>query len=313
MLKFRYSFKVIYDEKRVTLEKEKIIFSRPLVALAATGLLLLTAFVAKAAIFGEDRRQAISELRTKDPAILTDEERAILQASTRVGTLSCPNGEGSTNATLISLGDGRDAVISSAHSFLGQDNKPICDLRKVSYFPNQSFIANDGSPVGDYQRTKIFTDGEMPLNYEIIKVWLPTWTTDFFIFRLERNIRDDVLIDGSTRGYMSFDISPPKEGEIFFLGRNINFQRGRSIAYEKCYGHRKWDAVFHICSTTASSSSSALGRIINGEIHLTGIHKSEMTGLSEIRPMPAHTLEMNAAVAIESVLKYLESSHGISF
>lgn len=292
-----------------------------LALLLASAVAMPVLDAAQAAIFGEDRRQAISELRKRDPVSWTDEERLILQASARVGILSCPNGEAASNASLVLLPDGRDAVITSAHSLLVQPEPasadlgvvPACDLSSVIYFPNQSFLLNDGTPVGDYQKVRAYTDGALPLNLENLTGPAPGIEADFLIFILRDRVSGDILQDGTLRGAMRLDKVPPPQSEVVLLGKNKEFQNGRTIAYEKCSGSRDRGGFFHICATTASSSSSAIVRFESGELILTAIHKDQPNGPEGVRPIPSSPHLMNGAVAIESVVRYLEESHGMVF
>lgn len=263
---------------------------------------------ANAAVFGEDGRQAISDLRKKDPALLSDEEKAILQASLRVGTLSCPNGEGYTNATLIKLPNGRDAVVSSAHSLFDAKNKPICDLTTTIFFYNLSYALNDGSMPSDHVRSRVSVEPEMPFNFENVAI-STSHKTDFLIFPLSKDISDDITLDGTVRGYMKFDAFEGEASEYYLIGRNVNFQQGKTIAYDRCTGKHDRNALFHLCATTCTSSSSSLSRLIDGELYLSGIHRGQFPGDDGTRAITNYIYYWNRAVPIEHIIKYLDGRY----
>jgi hypothetical protein len=257
--------------------------------------------VHNAAIYDDDSRQLIMDLRQRNSNTLNVEERAILRAAAQTGTIGCT--AGGSNGTLIRLEDGRDAVITSAHSFIDESGQPRCDLSQVKYLPNVSYHMG-----GDYEPSTIRvveTNGENPLNLENAnrvngRIHIQN---DFLIFILSENISQDVLPDGSTRGFMRIASNIPMRGNSYLIGKNNNFRNGLSH-YDSCESVNNGMSYFHICDTTDTSSSSALTQLIDGEMVLTGIHSRAYTSPTAI-PRPTTISNGNEGLSMDMVRRYL--------
>lgn len=265
-----------------------------------------------AAIFGQDNRRPMWELRRRDPGTLNAEERAILQAAARIGSIGCSSG--GSNATLIQLEDGRDAVITSAHSFIGQDG-PRCDLSTVKFLPNVSYY--DGGDWGDYTDFVLRivpTTGELPLNGDNPDV-LPAGQeanggqipigSDFLIFVLGEQISEDIMPDGNTRGFVRLSSYNILDGHAVLISKNNDFLNG-AVVHDACRYRNASASVFHLCATTNTSSSSALLQLVDGELVLIGIHSRAFT-FPEPVPVPTR-IEVggNEGVSADFIRLYLE-------
>lgn len=274
--------------------------------------------VANIAVY-EDRRLLTVNLiqKMKRGDTLSLEEKAVFDALPKVGFFACPDGLG-VNGTLIKKpGTNEDAILVSKHSFI-ENGVPLCDLSKVAYYPN--FSLYDGGKVTDFIKTKVLTDGKMPLNIET----QDDINGDFLTFTLNKNISDERLPDGRIRGHMKFDANPNNQvSSYIIIGQNSNFNK-RSHFYESCSGSRASFAsskyLFHDCSTSYGSSSSVLTRLIDGELMLSGLHRGEFSqsegnasaaqnNIKEnLRERPKDIRELNRAIPVETILNYFNSN-----
>lgn len=262
------------------------------------------------AIFGEDRRQPIWDLRRRDPGSLTAEDWAILQSAGRIGSIGCSSG--GSNATLIRLVDGRDAVITSAHSFI-DENGPRCDLTTARFLPNGSFHL--GGDWTDFVLRTVETTGEV-LNADNRDL-LPTimainggmgTEVDFLIFPLAETISTDILPDGSIRGFMRMAIDIPRNGMALLIGNNNDFFEGLTRSYEGCAYKNDIREFYHLCATTDTSSSSPLVLLVEGELLLAGMHVAAYTNYRDrVVPVPSNIAHGNIAVSMDTVRAYLDS------
>jgi hypothetical protein len=138
-------------------------------------LLLALAPTATSAIFDDGNdRHLVKELRAKKPSDLTDEERAILAAANKLGSIGlCGRFEG--NASLIrhrACPANGAAVLTSAHLFMDDRGKlkPECtgdNIRKARYIPNVSYYR--GEPKADKWITKQIGIQSPPVNFSEIE------------------------------------------------------------------------------------------------------------------------------------------------
>lgn len=268
------------------------------------------------AIFGEDRRQPIWDLRRRAPGTLSAEEQAIVQAAGRTGTMAC--GNTGTNGILIQLTDGRDAVLTSAHSFIGM-NGPLCDLTTARFMPNVSFHL--GGDFEEFTLRLVETDGALPLNHDNADLTPANLAplgnipieSDFLVFVLGTNISDDILPDGSTRGFLRMADDIPATGTAYLIGINIHFEGGETPGFEACPYLLQSPAFFHLCATENSTSSSALMVLREGALVLAGTHSGaykaygNATAIGTITPTPSSLEAGNIALSMDTVRAYLDS------
>lgn len=264
----------------------------------------------KVAVFDTDDRKAINDLREGLQSDLATEERsALLRAASKTGRIGCK--AGFTNGTLIQLSDGRDAVISSAHSFLDpKSGKFICEDHEINYLPNLTFYNPKTGKMNNFEKFKVPIVDFYPMNYEHVKGSTADHLgdlMDFLIFPLSRNISDDRLPDGTVRGYMKFDVDTPTSFDGYFIGYMDQFRGGLSSAYQICNIQLAHRTLYHLCDTQYSSSSSALTRMVDGELVLAGIHVSEWGGWdnSDVHATPVSISQRNIGVGIYLVRDYL--------
>lgn len=262
------------------------------------------------AIFDEDNRRAVSDLRRKNPTDLTEEERAILRASAQTGRLACKGG--GTNATLIQLPDGRDAVITSAHSFLDErTGQPMCDLSSMKYLPNVNFHIDDGRAYSDFVLRTVSTEGD-PLNLKnVAGVSKLTRQNDFLIFILSEKISNDQLPNGARRGSMSLQpqSSNAVRGSNYLIGFNKDFKAGNFSSFERCSYETALKTIYHLCDTSYSSSSSSITQLVDGKMVLSGIHIAERpySGGPGSRKTPNEISERNVGLRIDNVIRFLNT------
>lgn len=261
-----------------------------------------------ATIFDRDKRQTIMDLRKRNPRTLSPEEKAVLTASTRTGSIMCGDIPVSSNGTLIQLADGRDAVITSAHAFVDNTGRPKCDLSNIEYMPNVNLY------IGEWTETVLKvtkTDGRPPLNLENTLSGDFTSSSrlkdDFLVFVLSDDISRDRLPDGSTRGFMKMASQVPRTGKTYLVGINPDYRNGDSAGFESCkYGNTGLE-YYHLCAATVNSSSSALTILENDELVLSGIHNGEITSQSgKTVPMPKRIEGGNIGLSIDTLRRYLE-------
>lgn len=253
------------------------------------------------AIYGRDRRQAIMDLRLKNPQKLNTEERVALKSAPKTGNVGCSSA--GSNATLIRLEDGHDAIITSAHSFVDEAGRPRCDLNNVGYMPNVSF--DMGGDFDSYTLRVVATNGELPLNLENarrVNGRIPN-ENDFLIFILSENVSQDILPDGSRRGFMKIASDIPISGQSYLVGTSVYFRDGASH-YDSCEYLNDGVTYYHDCATEDTSSSSALTQIIDGEMVLTGIHSKGYKSSKPV-PKPKSMKDANEGVSMDSVRRYL--------
>lgn len=248
----------------------------------------------KAAVFEEDRRLAVSDLNSKNQSLLTDFERKVVQASMRTGHLACPGSTG-TNASLVKLRDGRDAVVSSAHSFIN-DKTLKCNLDNLIYFPNvNSYI--QGDDVSDYIRRKIEVWPNLgQVNDETVMTLSITYANDFLVLPLREKPSEDILPNGTVRGYLSIGNFTENKTEVILMGKTSSFRNGFSQSYESCPAQLGEDRLFFTCATNFGSSSSAILHDNGTEFVLIGINKGENLGKDGLRQLPSDYNEWNMGV-----------------
>ncbi len=260
------------------------------------------------AIFGDDLRQPIRDLRQRDPGTLGVEELAILQAAGRMGSLTCKGG--STNASLIRLADGRDAVITSAHSFIDEAGEPKCDLSgNVQFMPNVSF--HIGGDFTEFVLRLVPTTGELPLNIENTVqgnfISPLARSRDFLVFTLAETISNDILPDGSGRGFMRVATDIPRDGTAFLIGLTTEVFDGLTPGFESCGYRNAAPEFYHLCATNAGTSSSPLMIFDGRELVLAGVHTRSQGMTTNLRLlMPNSVTSGNIGISMDTVRAYLD-------
>lgn len=259
------------------------------------------------AIFERDGRQAIWDLLVRDRSHLTEEERAILQAASRIGMLECGNGW--VNATLIQLIDGQDAILASAHTLVDTGTgRPRCDFTQMEYLPNVTFYTGE---VTDFNIRGVQVDGSSPFNLESVRRpgAIPT-NGDFLIFKLSENVSQDLLPNGEVRGFMKLAENVSNIGIRYLIGYNNDFRMAETPSYEACYSGLDGPSFYHFCATEPTSSGSVIAELVNGEMVVSAINKGEWNEYKgqEISPLPKDLNGGNFGVNVESIKRNLANS-----
>ncbi len=265
-------------------------------------------------------RKALYDLRQKDIYSLSDEEKAVLEASNWIGFIHLPGCKRGGNATLVNI-NGRDAVVT--HNHLVWDNRYslrwlVCDSdEKAWYYPNAAYLNQTFEvPSADsfiMKKVALLPD---PINFE-------TWQTDkgmkdFLFFFLEEQISQEILPapmhnQDKPRGFMRWSTKWESNGRIWNIGFDGRFEKenGRQMSYMECDFEQNPIQIYFIfvtCDVSKGSSGSALGTIEDGEMTLQGIMSTsssgEFLGYEDI-PVPGSLL-WNYGVSSFNMLKVLE-------
>ncbi|MGB3502028.1 MAG: hypothetical protein WBA44_10415 [Mesorhizobium sp.] len=239
--------------------------------------LLVSINFSYASIFddGNDRK-FVRDLRAKDPALLGQEERAILSASNKVGLIGFCRGRGMGNAFLI-LHRGRPAVVTNAHLAFTPDGRSICASEAefsqgMGYLPNFGFYDTSGNiDEKNFVLRKVELEYP-PVNMENVKEpYKPDM--DYLVFYLKEDITRDKMPDGSMRGYLKYSKAPPNRGSLYMLGLAGDMGGGNYLIYQaRCDGFVERGSFYHACDTVSGSSASLISTLESGELRFRGLH-----------------------------------------
>lgn len=272
---------------------------------------------------GNDK-QAVVDLRKRDPATLTTEERAVTMAASKTGVIQFCKGK-SSNAFLVRI-DGRDAVITSGHAAIDEETgRPKCDLTDAGYYPNGSFYDILKGPPTEWENKIVYFDGQQPLNLENLlagqnAVNGVTDELDFLIFFLNSGVESpskDILPDGTVRGYFKVakdlgdDMSEQKNVNTYLIGTDPNFDDGWTTTFQSCSRHNSWGSnyFYHACDTMKGTSSSFIGEMNGEELYFVAMHT---TGNQETTRLPERYLDWNIGITTFPIIEFL-ASQGMTF
>lgn len=260
-------------------------------------------------------RQALAALRAKNPSSLTMEEKAILEASNRIGYLHLPGCKGANNAILINI-NGRDAIVATAHTMLDTKTNTLkCSADEDAfYYPNASYLnLREETPSEDSFIMRTIKLEKNPVNFENVGNVGSDSTKDFLIFYLTENISQETLPSGAynagqTRGAMPISTVRERTGSTYNMGFDSRFDEefGRQMGYQECdysQNTRRLGYFKHTCDVSQGASGSLLGTIENGQMTLQAIHSS---GAAEFNsPIPEGPASWNNGVSSDLFLRAL--------
>ncbi len=247
---------------------------------------------------------------------LTTEQKAILQASDRIGLVfwpGCINSESGRevegNATLIKI-DGRDAIITSAH-FIKNDNGVLhgdCDLddySKATFMPNYSYYGQTGqSAVSDstvFREVRATADRRFgDFNNDKIRL-----ENDWIVLYLDEQISNKPAPNTSApRGFVEFASAQPEKQTVpgYILGLDERQGPGKTT-FQACDVVADVSQSYNSCDTDGGSSGSLVGVLENGEIKLHGINNrnSDALPLKGEHPTPSDYKKWNHGVSSDHI------------
>lgn len=253
--------------------------------------------------------QRIQDLRDKPLSSLTEEEKAILIATDKVGNIKFCNGAGG-NAFLI-MHQGRPAVITTAHTmFDRQTSKPKCskaELERASYYPNSSYYdPNNPNKNKDFYLSTVGLEYP-PVNLQEAQAGGvygndPNANHDFLIFYLKEDITKDQMPAGHQRSYLKNSQNTQSQGQnLYSIGIGIDPGQDKlAVLYQNgCNFNRRNNRLNHDCATENGSSGSLLGHLENGEIKFSGMHRFSIVGNAAL-PGPSTNYQNMWNVGISS-------------
>lgn len=257
-------------------------------------------------------RQALAALRSKNPSSLTMEEKAILEASNRIGYLHLPGCKGANNAVLINI-NGRDAIVASGHTLLDKSGVLKCSATEDAfYYPNASYLNQAESiPSADSFIMRKIKLEPNPLNFEDVGNIKSDHEQDFVIYYLTENISQETLPTGTynagqARGVMPVSTIRRRTGTAYNMGFDGRYeeQHGRQMSYQRCEFEQNTRLLIsfkHNCDTSPGGSGSLLGTIENGEMTLQAMNTSGFETYDT--PTPQGSLTWNAGLSSDWILK----------
>jgi hypothetical protein len=260
-------------------------------------------------------REALSALRARNPNTLSMEERAILEASNRIGFLHLPGCGGANNAVLINI-NGRDAIVANGHVLVDSQTGLLkCSATEEAYYyPNASYLnQREETPSPDSFIMRSIRLEPNPINFENHASFKTNTTQDFIIYYLTENISQEALPSGTynagqPRGFMPISTSRQETGTTFNIGFDGRYEQefGRQMSYHQCryqQSTRRLGVFLHNCDSSAGGSGSLLGTIENGQMTLQAINSSGFSTYDT--PTPESTLTWNQGVSSDLFLRSL--------
>ncbi len=260
-------------------------------------------------------RQALAVLRAKDPNALTMEEKAILEASNRIGFIHLPGCKRGSNAVLINI-NGRDAIVAPGHLAIDLKSGALkCSATEDAYYyPNASYTG-DGQTPDSITAKKIKLEPN-PLNFENHAEFKSDGTQDFLIYYLSENISDEVLptglsMAGERRGFVPISTVRERKGTAYNIGYDskIEEQIGRQMSFHECryeQNTRRLGYFSHNCDSSPGGSGSLLGTIENGEMTLQAVNSSVFETYDT--PTPESSLTWNKGVSSDIFYKFIKGN-----
>lgn len=251
-------------------------------------------------------RQALAALRAKNPSLLTTEEKAILEASNRIGYLHLPGCHGANNAVLINI-NGYDAIVATGHTVIEKTGVLKCSADEDAfYYPNASYLNQRVEiPAEDsfiLKKIKLETN---PINFENHIRFRFDTRQDFLIYYLTENISKEILPVGTynagrTRGAMPISTVRQRTGTVYIMGLDGRYEKeyGRQMSYQRCeyeQNTRMLGFFSHNCDISPGSSGSLLGTIENNHMTLQAINSRGPDTYDT--PTPEGTLNWNTGLS----------------
>ena len=287
-------------------------------ALAALSVLVMV-LTAQAAIFADGNdRHYVDDLRAKEPAGLTPEEKAILAAANNVGIIRVCDNRRSGNAFFVRYG-GRPAVVTSGHVLVDTRTGVIhCDAEtrtKAFYFANASHYEP-----GIKDKTFVLERSGLvypPINLSEItaRKFDMASPADWLVFLLDTDIAGDTMPDGRKRGVLNASVEHAPSGKLVMIGIDPDMANAdRTVFQQDCDYLVKGGLVLHNCDTVSGASGSFLGVYEDGEIRIRGIHNYAPLGDEEL-PFALTEIDglWNGGALIETILADADKPHPAFF
>lgn len=272
------------------------------------GLADPAAQVVPAAYFTDNTdRVALADLRARDPATLTRDERAVLTAANRLGWIQIDGCNRGSNAILIRH-DGRDAILTSRHVVAGLWKGQIfCapDAAAV-FYPNAAYISPDGAGAAAGFAYETIALEPYPLNFDGAGLMMGV-DSDWVLYFLKEDVSDQPMPEGAwnageMRGVAGFSGGGARSGEAVVIGYDGRFdqENGWQFSYQPCRYLQQlqdWEPLYIDCDVSPGSSSSFLGLMEAGELRLFGMvsRASDPMAGTDV-PVPEIALAWNQAV-----------------
>jgi hypothetical protein len=257
-------------------------------------------------------REALSALRSRNPNTLSMEERAILEASNRIGFIHLPNCSRGSNAVLINI-NGRDAIVAPGHLVIDLINGSLkCSgTEEAYYYPNAAYI-NPNDPNEALTGRRISLEPN-PVNFENHTQFKSDATQDFMIYYLTENISQEVMPSGTynagqPRGVVPISTVRERSGTAYNIGFDSRYEQqiGRQMSFHECryeQNTRRLGFFSHNCDISAGASGSLLGTIENGEMTLQALNSRGFETFDT--PTPGSSGTWNTGISSDLFLRAL--------
>lgn len=253
-------------------------------------------------------RTALSILREKQlktPELLTEIEKAILQAADRSGFMFLPGCKSGNNAFLINI-NGRDAIVTAGHTVtFDKTYAEKCSASEDAfYYPNMGhYDETNGEPgEGSFALKKVKLEPN-PINFDKV-IGNKSDLKDFLVYFLEEDVSKDIMPNGNVRGAIPFSTKYKHKGQAYILGFDGKYDESnpRQMTYQECNFRQtptQLSYFRHTCDTSKGASGSLLGTIENGELTFQALNVSgESTFDTEI---PESDSKWNGGVSSEII------------
>jgi len=263
-------------------------------------------------------RAALAELRARDPASLSDSERAVLTAANRLGWVRVEGCNRDSNAILIRL-DGRDAILTSRHLVAGSwAGQGYCaDDARVWFHPNAAYWVPGGAEaagIADYDARVAAEPG--PVNAAGGGLFMGP-ASDWLVYFLAAPVSDRPMPAGSwgeghPRGAIAFSGGGQRDGAAVVIGFDGRFfhENGWQFSYQPCrylQERAPWAPVYVGCDVSPGASSSFVGIMEGGELRLLAmISRSSEPMVGTNVPLPWLPSLWNQAVPARVIRDALE-------
>lgn len=250
-----------------------------------------------AAYFSDNgERSTLVELRNRRARgeALTVEERAILQASDRIGLVYWPNcvnaetGRPASGTAILTRINGKDAIISPAHIIKDSSgnlygNCNLEDYSNAQFMPNYSYYGQTGAAsIGENEVFKS-VDARVDNRLGDFSTNPTGQESDWIVMFLDQQISNEHISNTNIpRGFISFASPQIQRQSVsgYIIGLDSRQSPGYTT-YQACNVVQDDNASFNSCDTSNGSSGSLIGILENGEIKMQGINTRNSAVLSE--------------------------------
>jgi len=257
--------------------------------------------------------QRIYDLRQRDRASLTDEEKAILIAADKVGNIrfchSSAGNEGSAGNAFLIKYRGQPAIIASGHLLIDfKTGKSRCPERtQFEYYPNTSYY----NPFDPSEKSSFYlriivarTAAAEISRLQQLKGEFNT-DEDYLILYLDEDPTKDVMPNGNVRSFFRDSTNKLQSGKgVYMIGLGAD-PEGMNLAmlYQTgCNYHRDYDRLNHDCASINGSSGGILGFMEGGEIVFAGIHRYAIVANTHMPgPSEGYASMWNVATSVHYV------------